>query len=236
MTQTVKFRPALIVVDFQEDFCPPNGSLAVQDGRDITPTVNTLLALPFALKIATKDWHPQSHVSFASNHKGKQPFTDYVTIVNPANPEETNKTRVWPVHCVQGTPGAELVEELDISKVDTIIEKGQDDRVEMYSPFFDPFEKPRGCDSGLARILRDKGITDVYVVGLAADYCVLNCAKDAFKEGFRTFIVEEGTRAVDPEGWPRVRQGLEEEGVRIVNMEGDEVRRLVSFPASSSSS
>ncbi|KAH6648687.1 isochorismatase [Truncatella angustata] len=223
-----KFRPALIVVDFQEDFCPPNGSLAVTDGRDITPTVNKLLSLPFVLKIATKDWHPQSHISFASNHKDKKPFSDYVKIANPSNPEETFETRLWPVHCVQGSPGAELVPELDVGKIDRIIEKGQDERIEMYSPFFDPFEKPRGCDSGLSGILKEKGITDVYVVGLAADYCVLNCAVDALKEGFTTFIVEEGTRAVDPDGWPGVRLGLEERGVNVVSVDGAEVERLMT--------
>jgi nicotinamidase-related amidase len=200
----------------------------VQGGRDITPTVNKLLDLPFVIKVATKDWHPPSHISFASNHKDKQPFTDYVTIVNPANREETYETRLWPVHCVQGTPGAELVPELDVGKVDKIIEKGQDERVEMYSPFFDPFEKPRGCDSGLAGILKEKGVTDVYVVGLAADYCVLNCAKDALKEGFKTFIVEQGTRAVDPEGWPRVRQGLVDIGIEVVDVQSDKVQRLMT--------
>ncbi|KAI1840660.1 hypothetical protein JX265_006130 [Neoarthrinium moseri] len=222
------FKPALIVVDFQEDFCPPNGSLAVQGGRDIADSVNALLSLPFVLKIATKDWHPPSHVSFAANHDGKQPFTDYITITNPANSNETYETRLWPVHCVQGTPGAELVPELEAGKVDKIIEKGQDDRVEMYSPFYDPFQEPRGCDSGLAGTLKDAGVTDVYVVGLAADYCVLNCAVDAAKEGFETFIVDEGTRAVDPEGWPKVRQGLEGKGVKVVSMESAAVQRLMT--------
>jgi nicotinamidase-related amidase len=147
--------------------------------------------------------------------------------VNPSNPTETYKSRLWPVHCVQGTPGAELVPELDVGKVDRTIDKGQDDRVEMYSPFYDPFENPRGCDSGLAGILKDSGITDVYVVGLAADYCVKSCAVDAAKEGFTTFIVEEGTRAVDPDGWPKVRAEIETKGVKVVALEGDEVRRLM---------
>lgn len=203
-----------------------NGALAVQDGRDITPTVNQLLSFPFVLKIATKDWHPKSHISFAANHDDKQPFTDYVSIVNPSNPEETYKARLWPVHCVQGTTGAELVPELDVDKVDGIIEKGQNENVEMYSPFFDPFQTPRGCDSGLSKMLKDKNITDVFVVGLAADYCVLNCATDAFKEGFNTFIVEEGTRAVDPDGWPKTRQGLQEQGIQIVSMDSEHVQRL----------
>ncbi|GJD03258.1 isochorismatase [Colletotrichum higginsianum] len=223
-----RFRPALIVVDFQEDFCPPHGSLAVANGRDIHPVVNSMLRLPFATKIATKDWHPPDHVSFASNHEGKQPFVDTVDIVNPRNGAETFRTRMWPVHCVQGTPGAALVPELDASAVDTVLEKGQNRNVEMYSAFYDPFQSPRVSDTGLAETLRDKGITDVYVVGLAGDYCVKWTALDANKEGFRTFIVEEGTRPVDAERWDECKSELEASGVRIVSVEGPEVRRVVT--------
>src|SRR5271170_205 len=115
---TNHFKPALIVVDVQEDFCPPvslpsyfhlpadnkqNGSLAVTNGRDIIPTVNKLLDLPFVIKIATKDWHPADHISFASNHTDKQPFTDLTTIINPSNAAETYETRLWPDHCIQNT-------------------------------------------------------------------------------------------------------------------------------------
>lgn len=220
------FKPALIIVDLQEDFCPPDGSLAVTNGRDTVNTINKLLNLPFVTKIATKDWHPQDHVSFASNHAGKQPFTDFVTVINPGNEEERYETRLWPVHCVQGTKGAELIPELDIAKVDKIVEKGLRKEVEMYSAFYDPFESPRCSDSGLAGLLKEKGITDVYVVGLAFDYCVKSTAVDAAKEGFRTVIVEEGTSAVDPGNLGEVMKELQEKGVRIVKMDGDEVRRV----------
>ncbi|KAK2027605.1 isochorismatase [Colletotrichum zoysiae] len=220
------FRPALIVVDFQEDFCPPHGSLAVANGRDIHPVVNSLLRLPFATKIATKDWHPSDHVSFAPNHEGKEPFVDSIDIVNPRNSAETFRTRLWPVHCVQGTPGAALVPELDVSALDAVVEKGQDRDVEMYSAFYDPFRSPRVADSGLASMLRAKGITDVYVVGLAGDYCVNCTAVDANKEGFRTFVVEEGTRPVDAEEWIRCKGALEASGVKIVSVEGPDVRRV----------
>lgn len=195
------------------------------------------------IKIATKDWHPQDHVSFASNHAGKQPFTDFVTVINPGNEEERYETRLWPVHCVQGTKGellnlcdghidvhagAELIPELDIAKVDKIVEKGLRKEVEMYSAFYDPFESPRCSDSGLAGLLKEKGVTDVYVVGLAFDYCVKSTAVDAAKEGFRTVIVEEGTSAVDPGSLDGVTRELEEGGVRVVKMDGDEVRRVGS--------
>ncbi|KAI0474178.1 isochorismatase [Xylariaceae sp. FL0804] len=224
------FRPALIVVDMQEDFCPPDGSLAVPGGRDVVPVVNQLLALPFVVKVATRDWHPADHVSFAANHPGgRRPFVDTATVVNPLNNAESYETRLWPVHCVQGTAGAELVAGLDAeARVDVVLDKGTDARVEMYSPFHDPFAASRVCDSGLAELLRGSGATDVYVVGLAADYCVRAAAVDAVAEGFRTFLVEEGTRPVDADGWPDCRREIEAKGVRVVSMEDAEVRRLMT--------
>ncbi|KAI2638605.1 isochorismatase [Xylaria nigripes] len=224
---TSDFKPALIVVDVQEDFCPPNGALAVPEGRDVVAPINRLLALPFVLKVATKDWHPQDHISFAENHAGKQAFTDFVTVVNPYNAAESYSSRLWPVHCVQGTAGAELVPELDGSKLDEIIEKGTDARVEMYSPFYDPLKAPRVSDSGLASLLRDYDVTDVYVVGLAADYCVKSCAEDASREGFRTYLVEECTRAVDVDNWSVCKEHLEGFGVKVVSMNSHEVLRLL---------
>ncbi|CAN8101221.1 unnamed protein product [Discula destructiva] len=224
---TANFVPALIIVDLQEDFCPPNGSLAVSEGRDIATPVNELLSLPsFAIRIATQDWHPQDHISFASNHPGTKPFVDCTTVVNPQNSEEKYDSRVWPDHCIQNTKGAELIPELDVSKVDAVVKKGQDSRVEMYSAFYDPFKSPRVSDSGLVQMLKDKGVTHVYVVGLAYDYCVKSTAVDAASEGFTTFVVEEGTRMVDAAGWAECTNGLERDGVKVVKMDGEEVERL----------
>ncbi|KXJ96235.1 Isochorismatase-like protein [Microdochium bolleyi] len=255
------FRPALLVIDFQQDFCPPHGSLAVPGGRDITPVVNALLASPsFALRIATRDWHPADHVSFASNHhtvssdgsskEQKRPFVDTVAIANPLNPEEVIESRLWPVHCVQNTPGAELVPELDAARLDRVVDKGMDKRVEMYSPFFDPFrtspaapatdatvanstttsqQGARGavCDSGLAALLASHAVTDVYVVGLAADYCVQSAAADAAGLGYATYVVEDGTRPVDAAAWADTgRRELEAKGVRLVRMRDAEITRL----------
>lgn len=226
-TSSSPFVPALIIVDFQEDFCPPSGSLAIPNGRDIAPTVNELLSLPsFGVRIATQDWHPAEHISFAANHTSKQPFTDSATVVNPHNASESYETRLWPVHCVQGTKGAELVPELRADGVDVVVKKGTDARVEMYSAFYDPFTSPRVSDSGLAQTLRDKGVTHVYVVGLAFDYCVSATAADAAKEGFVTYVVEEGTRAVDAAGWEKCKEGLAGGGVKVVRMDGEEVQRL----------
>ncbi|KFY39094.1 hypothetical protein V495_06161 [Pseudogymnoascus sp. VKM F-4514 (FW-929)] len=228
MASPTAFEPALIVVDVQEDFCPPNGALAVPHGRSILNTVNTLLGYPFIFKIATKDWHPAGHISFASSHPGAEPFTSFATITNPSNPSEKYESRLWPDHCIQGTPGAELVQNLELSKVDKVLEKGQTKEVEMYSAFYPPLTAPRVSDSGLSALLKAKGVTDVYVVGLAADYCVAATAEDAIKEGFRAWIVEEGTRAVEVEKWEEKVKELEGKGVRVVSVEGEEVERVRS--------
>jgi nicotinamidase-related amidase len=203
-----------------------NGSLAVTDGRNIVPTVNKLLDLPFVIKVATKDWHPADHISFASNHAGKHPFTDFTVVVNPSNASEKYETRLWPDHCIQNTKGAELIPELDMKKIDKVIEKGQVKEVEMYSAFYDPLEKPRVSDSGLAGVLKEKGVTDVFVAGLAFDYCVKCTAVDAAKEGFKTVVIAEGTKAVDPSRWDEVKEELKAQGVNVVGIDGEEIRKV----------
>ena len=180
--------------------------------------------MQFDLKIATKDWHPVDHISFAANHPGAQPYTSTTTIINPTNPSETYETRLWPVHCVQNTPGAKLVPELNVDNIDRIVEKGQRKEVEMYSAFYDPLTKPRCIDSGLAEVLKEAGIERVYVVGLAADYCVKATALDAKTEGFKTFIVEDGTKAVDESTWETTKIEIEKAGVEIVRFDQGAVR------------
>ncbi|KAK4200226.1 putative pyrazinamidase/nicotinamidase [Triangularia verruculosa] len=228
------FRPALLVVDMQEDFCPQSGSLAVPFGRTITPLISSLLALPtFTLKVATQDWHPTTHISFASNHPSppKRPFVDSHTITNPLDPSQSYTTLLWPDHCIQDTPGAALIPELASSHFDYIIKKGTDPRVEMYSAFFDPFpptgKGERVCDSGLANLLHEKEVTHVYVVGLAGDFCVKHTAYDAAKEGFQTVIIEEGTKSVNPDVWDECKKEMESiGGVRVVGVESEDVQRL----------
>jgi len=127
---------------------------------------------------------------------------------------------------VQGTKGAELIPELDMTKIDKIVEKGQVKEVEMYSAFYDPLEKPRVSDSGLAGVLKEKGVTHVYCVGLAFDYCVKSTAIDAAKEGFKTYVVSEGTRAVDPAVWEEVKGELSAKGVEVVSVNSEEVARV----------
>ncbi|KAH3975006.1 hypothetical protein HBH51_087750 [Parastagonospora nodorum] len=224
----MSFKPALVVVDMQEDFCPPHGSLAVTGGRDIVAIINELLSLPFTVKVATKDFHPQDHISFASNHPApnNKPFVSKATITNPYNPDESQETQLWPDHCVQGTKGAELLPELNVSKIDHIIEKGQDRRVEIYSAFADPFKNPRVTESDLAKTLRDARVTDVFVVGLAADYCVKCTAIDSANEGFNTWVIGEATKAVDPSSLEAVHQAYEKVGVSVIDKDAVQVERV----------
>lgn len=179
--------------------------------------INNLLIYPFELKIATRDYHPADHISFASQHAGAQPFTSTHTITNPENEEEKQTTRLWPDHCVQGTPGCELIDELDTSKLDLVLDKGQDKRVESYSAFGPPFRSPKVSMTGLADTLREHEIRVVFIVGLAFDYCVKYTAIDAVKEGFKTTVFEALTPAVDAsdENLAATRTELTDHGVNV---------------------
>ncbi|PYH49873.1 nicotinamidase [Aspergillus saccharolyticus JOP 1030-1] len=231
---------ALVVVDMQEDFCPPNGSLAVTGARDLAPTINALLAHPgFTFRVSSQDYHPRTHISFASNHPApnNQPFSSTITLTNPAPGKhgETKPQRLWPVHCVADTPGAALIPELDASRIDLFVKKGMDERVEMYSVFADAFgNRPdpalhaRSVDYDLEGELRARGVTKVFAVGVAGDYCVKCTAVDAARAGFESFLVEDATRCVDPgEGWEEAKRELRQAGVRIVKSDGPEVRGLM---------
>ena len=166
---------ALILVDVQNDFCP-GGSLPVPGGFDVIPVINRLQPL-FGLVVATKDWHPKDHSSFAVNH-GKQPYEAI---------ELDGMTQVlWPAHCVQGTPGADYAPGLDTKRVDQVFYKGIDPAIDSYSGFFDNGRKRA---TGLGEYLQQQGVTDVVVVGLATDYCVKWTALDAKQLGFGTTVI-----------------------------------------------
>ena len=201
----------------------------MQGGRDVAPLINSLIPL-FPVRIATQDWHPADHISFASNHQGKKPFDSFTTLVNPLNENEKVESRLWPDHCIQNSPGAELIPELDVSMVQHIIKKGTDSTCEMYSGFYSPFRIPNGFgDTGLSSWLKDAEVDEVWVVGLAADYCVQNTAVDAVREGFSAYIIEEATRAVKPDQWKvNGRQNMVDAGVKLVSIEGEEVKALRS--------
>ena len=201
-------------------------------GRAIAPVINGLLALPFALKIATRDAHPRDHISFHTAHgpPNNKSFESAVTIHNPVDGSQTTEIPIWPVHCVQGTKGAELIPEIEVGKIDAVVEKGKDSRVEMFSGFADVFGNKSSIAASidLASALRTADITHVFVVGLAGDFCVKCTALDARKEGFEVFVIEEATRCVDDgeRGWAAAKEEMRKRGVGIVKLMGEEVRRV----------
>lgn len=208
-----------------------SGSLAISEGRNIAPGINELLSLPFAVKIATQDWHPSDHVSFDASHPSPdiKPFESKVTIQDPADPSMSQEIPIWPVHCVQGTKGAEIIPEIDVSKFNHIVRKGRDKRVEMFSGFTTCFgTKTDAATHDLGALLREANIRDVFVAGLTGDFCVRCTAIDAKKEGFKVYVVDEVTRSVDPseQGWGVVRRELADIGIDVVSIEGPELRVL----------
>jgi nicotinamidase/pyrazinamidase len=175
---------ALLVVDVQNDFCP-GGALAVPEGDQVVPVINRLMPC-FDLVVATQDWHPPDHGSFAANHPGKQPG-DVVDL-------DGLDQILWPVHCVQGTPGAEFHPGLRQQQFARIFRKGTDPRIDSYSGLFD---NGRRKATGLGDYLRRRGIRTVHIAGLTTDYCVQYTALDAVELGFRTLVVEDACRGVN---------------------------------------
>ena len=229
------FRPALIIVDVQEDFCPPNGSLAVDGGRDIAPMINALLDYPFTLKVATKDFHPPDHVSFAKSHPSPDivAFQSSISISNPQRFDQQQSIPLWPVHCVQGSMGADIIPELAHEKLDVVVEKGRDRDVESFSPFADVFgnKSTTSTNVDLSALLKSKNITHVFAVGIAGDYCVRCTAMDAQKEGFEVLVVEEAVRSVDPseKGWGAARTEMASVGIKVIPFRGPEISRVLSL-------
>ncbi len=175
---------ALILVDIQNDFLP-GGALGVPRGNEVVPIANRLQPR-FGLVVATQDWHPPGHGSFASAHPGRKPG-EFVELAGL-------RQVLWPDHCVQGAAGAAFAPDLTMSRVEAIIRKGTDPSIDSYSGFFDNGHRK---STGLGDYLRGRGATDLYVLGLATDYCVNFTALDAARLGFRTFLVEDGSRGVE---------------------------------------
>jgi len=180
-------RDVLLVVDVQNDFIP-GGALAVKEGDAIVPLVNQLGA-GFEHVILTQDWHTPGHVSFASAHAGKKPFEtialDYGSQV------------LWPDHCVHGTPGADFHEDLKIPHAELIIRKGYRKQMDSYSAFYEADGK---TTTGLAGYVKDRGFRQVYLVGLATDFCVCWSALDARKVGLEATVIEDACRGIDTNG------------------------------------
>lgn len=175
---------ALIIIDVQNDFLP-GGALAVKDGFDIIPIINSIQK-EFDLVVATQDWHPAEHKSFASNHPGKKAFEEI---------DLDGLTQVlWPDHCVQQTRGAEFSKELDTKKIEAIFRKGMDKNIDSYSGFFDNGKRK---STGLGSYLKGRDVNSIFVAGLAADFCVYFTALDALELGFKASIITDATRPID---------------------------------------
>lgn len=175
---------ALIIVDVQYDFLP-GGALGVDDGDSIIPVINQLQE-HFDFIVATQDWHPVKHGSFAANHKDKK-VGEYVELYGI-------QQILWPVHCVQNSRGAEFHDLLNKNRWAKIFQKGTELNIDSYSGFFDNNHKN---DTGLAKYLKKHQISKVYIVGLATDYCVKFSVLDALKEGFKTYLIKDATKPVN---------------------------------------
>jgi nicotinamidase/pyrazinamidase len=174
----------LILLDIQNDFLP-GGALAVPEGDAIIPLANRIQPL-FPLVVATQDWHPPNHGSFVANHPGKKVFEQVDLNGLPQT--------LWPVHCVQNTPGAELAPHLARERIARVFHKATDPGIDSYSGFFDNGHRRA---TGMGEWLKQKGLTDVYVCGLATDYCVKFTALDAIDLGFRTHVIEDACRGIN---------------------------------------
>lgn len=193
----------LVIIDAQNDFMP-GGSLPVAGGSLIVPVINRIQD-QFDLIVATQDWHPADHKSFASNHFNAKAFDklvlrDYVQTL-------------WPDHCVQGTKGAELDSNIDTRRIAALFRKGMDPEVDSYSAFFDNDHK---MNTGLAGYLKDKGASEVYYCGLAADICVYYSMLDSVREGFTTILVEDASCPLYPLKFDDVKCELAKAGVHII--------------------
>jgi nicotinamidase/pyrazinamidase len=199
----------LLVVDVQPDFLP-GGALPVDHGDEVLKPIRGLLSRDlFPLYVATQDWHPRGHASFASSHPGRQPF-DTMTL-------HGHEQTLWPDHCVQGTPGARLHDDLPWERMSAIIRKGSEPDVDSYSGFRNNWNAAgTRPPTGLAGYLREREVRDVIICGLARDFCVKWSAEDAVADGFRTIVLWDLTRPVDPASDARVRGDLEAAGVEII--------------------
>lgn len=195
---------ALIVVDIQNDFLP-GGALAVPRGDETVAIANRLMPL-FPTVVLTADWHPADHASFASQHVGKAPY-DVVTM-------PYGNQVLWPDHCVAGTSGADFAAGLETVRAHAVIRKGTDKNCDSYSGFL---AADRKTPTGLAGYLKSRGVTTVFVCGLATDFCVAWTAQDAAAAGFKTYLIEDASRAIDAGGsLAAAMAGLKTAGVGVI--------------------
>jgi nicotinamidase/pyrazinamidase len=184
---TIGAGDVLLVVDVQNDFCP-GGNLAVPLGHEVVPLINRLAA-QFRHVVLTQDWHPAGHHSFASAHAGRNPYDTIEVAYGPQI--------LWPDHCIQGTTGAQFHDDLRIPHAELVLRKGYNHKIDSYSGFY---ENDHRTPTGLAGYLRERGLTRVFLVGLALDFCVRYSAEDAHREGFAAVVIADACRGIDVNG------------------------------------
>lgn len=194
---------ALIMVDVQNDFLP-GGALEVPAGDEIIPVLNKIQA-DFDLVVATQDWHPEGHSSFASQHTGANPFDQIEW--------KGRSQTLWPDHCVQDSWGAEINEQLDTKRVEAIFRKGSDKDIDSYSAFYD---NNRERSTALADYLRGRGVEEVFVGGLATDVCVFFTVMDSLKEGFKTTMILDACRGIDEASIKKSIEHILKEGGHVI--------------------
>lgn len=202
---------ALVIVDLQPDFMP-GGNLPVRDGDQIVEPIRKLMDSGiFEVIVATQDWHPPNHVSFAVNHPGRKPM-DRIELYG-------HEQVLWPTHCVQGTPGAALDPRVDWNRVSAIIRKATDSSTDSYSGLRNNWN-PAGQrpPTGLAGYLKNRGVDSLFICGLARDYCVKWTAEDALDDGFHVWVLWDLCRAIDPSSDRDVHHDLAHRGARIINV------------------
>ena len=195
---------ALIIIDMQNDFCT-GGALAVKDGEKIIQCINDAQK-EFKTIILTQDWHPQEHSSFASNH-GAEPYTNIEMEYGPQI--------LWPDHCIQGSRGANFHTNLNTNKSDLILRKGSNPKIDSYSAFF---ENDKNTTTGLEGYLIKKDIKQLYLCGLAFDYCVFYSALDGANLGFEVFVFQDLTKAIDLNNSEKIaKKSMIEKGIKLIN-------------------
>jgi nicotinamidase/pyrazinamidase len=203
----VSSRDVLIVVDVQNDFCT-GGALAVPGGEKVVPAINRI-AERFENVVLTQDWHPQDHISFASNHAHKRPYD--------AIESSYGAQVLWPDHCVQGSAGAQFHRGLETSRASLVLRKGMRRDIDSYSALY---ENDKATSTGLAGYLRERGLQTLFFAGLAFDFCVRYSAQDARKAGFDAVVIEEACRGIDLDGSvASTHRSLKSLGIPVVGIE-----------------
>ncbi len=193
----------LVLIDVQNDFMP-GGALAVPKGDEIVPLINKLQE-KFDLVIATQDWHPTGHASFASSHEGKMEFE----VIKLDGLDQV----MWPEHCIQNTQGAEFHPDLKTSRIEAIFRKGTNKKIDSYSGFYDNAHLK---STGLSGYLKEKKVEELYFAGLAAEYCVYFSIIDALGEGFRSILIEDATRALNNDEFEKARIDILRKGGKVI--------------------